>query len=179
MTPFDPNQYHPRLAALWSIERLPEQGPGTPNEAMRPDLASLGLQAFFLNLTNRDAAHACISGLWLYHDFLDESHALSQELPDWLGSYWHGIMHRREPDPDNSKYWFRRVSANPVFAALAADVAELGYVLTGSAWDPYQFIDRCERERGQGGDGEMICRRVQLREMHLLFDHCYRAVTGR
>lgn len=178
MTQFDPAKYHPRLAALWRIDRLPGLGPGTPNEVVRDELVSLGLEAAFPVCHDRDAAKACISGLWLYHDYLDESHAISQELPGWIGAYWHGIMHRREPDPSNAKYWFRRVPENPVFAALPADVVELGYVLTGPSWDPFQFIDRCERERGRGSDGEMICRRVQLREMQLLFDHCHHAVTG-
>ena len=43
-------------------------------------------------------AACCLCGLWLLHDFLDESHSLSQEITTDTGSYWHGIMHRREPD---------------------------------------------------------------------------------
>ena len=54
-----------------------------------------------------DMAQACLAGLWLYHDFLDESHSISQEIATSTGSFWHGIMHRREPDPSNAKYWFR------------------------------------------------------------------------
>lgn len=177
MTPFDFSKYSKRMAALWAVERLPELGPGKANEPFRAELASLGVEAIFPSVNDREAANGCISGLWLYHDFLEESHAISQELSGWIGSYWHGIMHRREPDPGNSKYWFRRVTDNSVFAALATDAPELGYALTGTIWDPFTFIDRCERERGRGSREEEICRRVQLREMQLLFDHCYHKAT--
>lgn len=168
MTPFDPAAYPPALAALWAIDRLPDLGPGTPNEAARPLLAALSLASFPV-VHDREAARACISGLWLYHDSLDESHTISQDLPGWAGSYWHGIMHRREPDPGNAKYWFRRVGANPVYEAL---VREYG------AWDPVAFVDRCEAERGSGSPGEAECRRMQVREMQGLFDWCYRKASG-
>lgn len=177
MTPFDPTRYPAPMADLWSVDRLPELGPGTPNGPARPSLQSLRVESLFPALRDREAATACLSGLWLYHDFLDESHTISQDLPGWIGSYWHGIMHRREPDASNAKYWFRRVPSNPVFQALASDAAELGLPLKGG-WDPFGFIDQCERERGTGSDGEMICRRVQLREMQLLFDCCYREAVG-
>jgi hypothetical protein len=131
----------------------------------------------FPKVRDTEAARACISGLWLYHDFLDQSHTISQDLPGWFGSYWHGIMHRREPDFDNSKYWFRRVGPNPVYEALALDAIELGFPVAGGKWDPFAFVDRCERERGTGSDGETRCRRVQRREMQLLFDWCYREAT--
>jgi hypothetical protein len=179
MTPFDPAKYHPRLAALWRIDRLPALGPGTPNDVVRDDLVSLGVEAAFPVCHDRDAAKACISGLWLYHDFLEESHVISQELPGWIGAYWHGIMHRREPDASNSKYWFRRVTENPVFEKLAVDAPDLGFAISGNVWDPFLFIDRCERERGSGSTMDEACRRVQLHEMRLLFDFCYHRATKR
>lgn len=156
------------LAALWAIECLPELGPGKPNESVRAALKALTPETAFPNLRNREAALACISGTWLYHDFLDESHTISQDLDDWFGSYWHGIMHRREPDADNAKYWFRRVPANPIFE-------ELG---TPSTWNPANFIDRCERSRDKGTEEETRCRELQLKEMRLLFEWCCREAGG-
>jgi len=176
MTPFRPATYHPTLAALWAIDRLPVLGPGSPNESARPLLAALSLETAFPAVRDREAALACISGLWLYQDFLDESHAISQDLGGWIGSYWHGIMHRREPDAGNAKYWFRRVDANPVYEGLAPQAAELGMK---GGWDPFAFVDRCEHERGSGSPGELVCRRVQLCEIQLLFDCCFRLATGR
>lgn len=177
MTPFDPSRYPAPLAALWGIDRLPDLGPGTPNRSARPTLAALRIEDVFPVIRDREAALGCVSGLWLYHDFLDESHTISQDLDGWIGSYWHGIMHRREPDAGNAKYWFRRVEPNPVYEALSADAAELGFTLK-SGWDPFGFVDRCERERGTGSDAEMLCRRIQLREMQLLFNFCFRQATG-
>jgi hypothetical protein len=177
MTPIDLSKYPWPVAAMWRTDRLPALGPGEPNPDTHDVLASFRAEDLFPAVRDRDAARACICGLWLFHDFLDESHAISQDLHAWYGSYWHGIMHRREPDPDNAMYWFRRVDTNPVFEALAGDAAELGLPVRGK-WDPFAFVDRCEQERGTGSDGEMLCRRVQLREMQLLFDWCHGRATG-
>lgn len=178
--PFDPSAYGPTLAALLAEDRLAPLGPGTPNRAARPKLASLDIERALAPhpVRDRDMARACLAGLWLYHDFLDESHALSQEIATPTGSYWHGIMHRREPDPSNAAYWFRRVGDHPIFAELAPDAAGMGYLGTGVGWDPFAFIDQCEERRGSGGEAELTCRRVQRREWELLFDFCYRQAVG-
>src|SRR5688500_4990238 len=95
-----PSEFRPLLAE----ERLNDLGPGSPNLGMQAQLHQVQRE-----LPTGDFASACMAGLWLYHDFLDESHAISQDLHTVEGSYWHAIMHRREPDAWNSKYWFRRV----------------------------------------------------------------------
>jgi hypothetical protein len=178
MTAFDPAAYPAPIAALWATDRLPELGPGRPNEPVLADLQALCVERLFPTINDREAALGCLSGLWLLHDFLDESHTISQGFPGWVGSYWHGIMHRREPDAGNAKYWFRRVTPNPVYEGLAAEAIEMGFVRKGETWDPLVFVDRCERERGTGSEGELLCRRVQLREMQFLFDWCYRRAVG-
>ena len=133
-------------------------------------------------------ADLCIGGVWLLHDFLDESHDITQTVKTSSGSYWHGIMHRREPDYSNSKYWFRQTGEHPVFAPLGeaarsfaaqSERSDLADQLTGRrAWDPFLFIDLCEAvARGAAGD-EALCRRIQQREWELLFDYCYRAAVS-
>src|SRR5262245_45894685 len=115
-TTFTPTEYGPAFAALLSPPRLAPLGPGTPNRAVHTQLAGLTLAKAFVGHTiaDEDMAKACLAGIWLHHDFLDESHAISQEIRTATGSYWHAIMHRREPDAENSKYWWRRVGDHPV-----------------------------------------------------------------
>ncbi len=158
---FDSTAYGPDVAAiLGDGARLADLGPGAPNEALRPKLAGLG-----------NVPQACLAGLWLYHDFLDESHAISQEIETPTGSFWHAIMHRREPDPGNSKYWWARVGAHPVLERLKEQAPALGYRYT----TPQAFVDFCERVRGAGRDDEQLAQRVQLREWQLLFDFSFAA----
>jgi len=49
-------------------------------------------------------------------DALDAAHRIFQDDSSDLGSYWHGVMHRREGDFDNARYWFRRAGRLPIFA---------------------------------------------------------------
>ena len=47
-------------------------------------------------------------GLFLYLSCLDEAHQIAQEIKSPTGGYWHGMMHRQEPDFGNAAYWFRQ-----------------------------------------------------------------------
>ncbi len=85
---------------------------------------------------------------------LDESHALSQSIHTAEGSFLHAIMHRREPDYANAKYWFRRVGQHPCYAEIAGQVMRLlenrgeqelsGTLVPGGDWNPLTFVDACE-----------------------------------
>ncbi len=156
---FQPDRYGDDVAALLAEPRLAELGPGQPVAAVRPALERLDR-----------LSPACRAGLWLYFDFLDQSHRLSQDLPTAEGSFWHAIMHRREPDAWNSKYWWRRVGRHPVLDQLQQLAPQLGYTYTS----PEAFVDWCEQVRGKGDAAELLARQVQLLEWQLLFDHCYR-----
>ena len=39
-----------------------------------------------------DDAAALLAGLWLWHDYLDESHQYSQKLGNLSGNFWHAIV---------------------------------------------------------------------------------------
>lgn len=117
-----------------------------------------------------------LAGLWLYFDDLDRSHHISQELSTQEASFWHGIMHRREPDPSNAAYWFRRVGRHAIFPALHQAALEAGYPSSATEWDPYGWIDYWESARRRPGSEEHgIAMAVQQIEWELLFDHCARA----
>ncbi len=118
------------------------------------------------------APEAALSGLWLYFSCLDESHSLSQGIHTAEGSFWHAIMHRQEPDPANSGYWFRRVGTHPVFPAIAEAAAAAGYSRSGK-WDPAAFIDFVEDARSRPGSREeAMAVEIQRREWQILFDYC-------
>jgi hypothetical protein len=189
MRDFDPSHYGPAFAALLSPERLNLLDAGRPDKDFLPALEALSEPAAFAPRTVRDQnmATACRAGMYLYHDFLDESHALSQDLLTPEGSYWHGILHRREPDFDNAKYWFRRVGTHPVFGPLRDEAARLaaarpdaaaGFLIDQPRWDPFAFVDLCEAVLVGRASCTLLCQLVQQREWELLFDHCYRAATG-
>jgi hypothetical protein len=164
--------------------------PGVGSASARDAIESATIESVIgAPIVSPDDAQACLSALWLWHDFLDESHSISQEIDTPAGSFWHGIMHRREGDFGNAKYWFRRVGPHPVFGSLAvAAKEEAASQDTASAmagefagdWDPYRFVDSCERavKSGEASDHDLL-RRIARREWQLLFDHCYRAAQGK
>jgi hypothetical protein len=170
MTGIDSTRYPTAIDELLRSLPLAPLGPGKPREEMRAKLESAA--ASFPAHADRDMVAACMAGLWLAFDFLDESHSISQNLSSSEGSYWHALMHRREPDHDNSKYWFRRIGAHPVLQQLVEQAPSLGYTFT----DPFVFVDFVERVRGTGSADEETARRVQRHEWELLFDSCFRRV---
>ena len=121
---------------------------------------------------NARAPEAAMAGLYLYFSCLDEAHEIAQGDGSAEGSFWHAILHRQEPDAGNASYWFRRVGAHPIFPALGERAAMIG-VDFGARWDPFAFIDFCEKARTKPGSAaEMQAMEVQRAEWQLLFDHC-------
>ncbi len=193
---FDAGAYGGRLADLLQPARLNALGPGTPHQEAKAKLRSLDVGSAFagFEVVDHDAARCCLAGVWLLHDFLEESHTISQGVETTTGSYWHGIMHRREPDYSNAKYWFRRVGEHAVFAEvqrqaekLAADAATLEskaeFLVKQPRWDPVRFIDLCEAAAvGQsepgGRETAALCREIAQAEWRVLFDDCFGKATG-
>jgi len=187
---FDPQSYGPAAADLLQGLGPCGLGGGTPDKTRRKALAALTPEAVAAPrpLANRDMARACLAGLWLLHNYLDESHRISQEIESPTGSFWHGIMHRVEGDFGNAKYWFHRVGRHPVFPALAVEAGRLARaanVDSGAAiliekkeWDPFAFVDFCQQARSGPPALATLCQQVQRREWELLFDYCYRSAVG-
>ena len=115
-----------------------------------------------------------IAGLYLYFSCVDEAHKIAQDLETPEGSFWHGIMHRQEPDAGNAGYWFRHLGKHPIFPELRKEALKSRFD-TGPDWDPFAFIDFCESARVRPGSAEeKIAMQVQLAEWQLLFDYCAR-----
>ena len=141
-------------------------------------------------LKDSSLANAVKSGLLLWNDALDDSHNISQSIGSKTGSYWHGIMHRREPDYSNSKYWFARVGSHPIFPMLRVRVLDslkaeprqstqlarhMEVIEQNNNWDVPQFIDWCQDAAGHA-DGEVVefLQTVQVEEIKLLLDYSCR-----
>lgn len=127
---------------------------------------------------NSSAQLACWSAVLLWVDDLDSSHEVSQSMPGREGSYWHGIMHRREPDYSNAKYWFRKVGSHPIHADLTqwvtAHVAcnEVTDELDLKAWSPDRFVDLCHAKAASQGEMREALKAIAAAEWFLLFNHC-------
>jgi GTP cyclohydrolase II len=81
-----------------------------------------------------DAPDAVKAGLHLLNDDLARAHQLAQAHEgDKTYDYWHAIVHRREGDFDNAKYWLHRVGRHPV----------LSRVHDGGPAAAVLFVDRC------------------------------------
>jgi len=102
------------------------------------------------------AAPLAKSGLHLLNDDIHNCHIIAQEHENPDGNYWHAILHRREPDYWNSKYWYKRVGDHPVIHDMQKE--EPG-------WDPFDFVDQCEKFNTTQE------RQIQLQEMTLLLNY--------
>lgn len=166
----------------------------TPVSVWRRRLISRILET--IPTRNSVAKQALEAGFLLLQDDLDGSHRCSQAIegegPDHPGDYWHAIMHRREPDDSNSKYWFRHLGQHPVFARLiehaaacaanssseefrrwAADLVRKG------AWDPFGFVDLCSLARRCGSESLLqSCGEMQYREMQQLLVWTWHTATA-
>jgi len=171
---FNPAVYNPEVAAILALDGrgarpMPLAGGRCSSEAARCRIQAAGAEGLF---PQARAPQAALAGLYLYFTCMDEAHTVAQDVESAEGSFWHGIVHRREPDAGNAAYWFGRVGAHPIFPGLREAAATHGMNL-GARWDPFAFIDRCERARKNPGSAEeQSAMAVQLAEWQLLFDYC-------
>ncbi len=169
---FQPSDYGPEVAEILNLDgngerMMPLVMERCSSEAARERLR--GVSALRLFPAAR-APEAALSGLYVYFSCFEEAHTVAQDIPTVEGSYWHGIVHRQEPDAGNAAYWFRRVGTHPIFAALSDASGQ------PAPWDPFAFIDMCEQARRQPGSKlEANARNIQRCEWQMLFDYCARA----
>jgi hypothetical protein len=160
---------------------------GAADAEVKQALDSTPLERLFEGerIVSEAFARAVQSGLYLWNDCLDESHRLSQKIETETGSYWHAIMHRREPDYANSKHWWRKVGEHPLFPEVRASALRAlsdvkgGWGLearrrleASDGWLPFEFVDWCEACAGSA-EARPILERIQVEEIKLLLKYSY------
>jgi hypothetical protein len=112
-------------------------------------------------------------------DALDPAHRIFQEDSTSLGSYWHGIMHRREGDFENARHWFRTAGQLPSFGKMQqAAGPESPTMARQETWDPYLFTGMCEQAKFGAHEMTAECVALQRAEFEVLFDYCWRQAVG-
>lgn len=167
---------------LIATPEAPELGPQRRSETSSVDELNRALADFFAAQKISPSVQPHLrSAALLWHDHLDASHTISQDISSRDGSWLHGIMHRREPDYGNAKYWFRRVGQHDAFPTLAQRVAHYLHNDTGELterlvengeWMPFAFVNECERACARGdAQHKQILRAIQAIEFETLVEH--------
>lgn len=166
-------------------DSLPELGPRARDGALSMDEASACAAELCRSARVTGRSAECLRALvLLWHDHLEAAHGLVQDLPGAEAAFVHGILHRREPDYSNARYWFHRVGAHPVLEPLADAAAPLlaahpalpFRLIRDGRWDPFAFIDAVSvacRGPGQGGQVGLL-RLLQREETVALARHLVR-----
>ena len=114
-------------------------------------------------------------GLFYALDALPEAHAIFQEAHGDPGAYWHGMLHRREGDFDNARYWFRRAGVLPFFSEMHRGACARSEMMARqSNWDPYLFTGQCEQVRFGADDLTAELQALQRIEFDVIVDYCWR-----
>jgi hypothetical protein len=177
-----------RLDAASAYTRLVVDSPG--NAAAHAMLESISPNDLIDGpIVSRDDADAVMAALWLRHDWLDESHRIAQRLETPTGSLWHAILHRREGDFSNSKYWYNRAGEHPLLKTLQARANELMnsfpadksvFRINASGWNSAAFVDLVQQVHALPNDPRhRLAVAIQELEWQVLFQHCTRAASGK
>ena len=142
----------PSLLEAIATDGLPGLGPG-PREGVLPASEVLAKVDAWLAGQKFSAKTAKLfrAAALLWHDHHDDAHAIVQDDPSSEASFLHAILHRREPDPGNARYWIARVGRHPAYASIARRVGEYlagdefkrwrDILMPGGVWDAEAFVD--------------------------------------
>ncbi len=198
--------------AVWNVET-------DPSAHLQRDLHPAGIREIFLkrhldratpeslgsgSVNASENGHRLLAALHLFNDDLDSSHAICQAFGRECvpASYWHGVVHRREPDFRNALGWFRRaerwegllqirdsvqdmlqrVLVMPEYGASRDTAFSLKRHLDAvGVWDPEYFIDMCTALTEQEEKSEMeerLLREIQEAEMVAALDWTFRSAVA-
>ena len=174
------------LKRLIETPDLPDLGPAPRASRLPLPALSRKLDGFIQETKLLQALQPCVrSAALLWHDYLDESHAIAQNIDNADGSFLHAIMHRREPDYGNAKYWFRRLGRHGSFVQIAGraesfidekrDKELASRLVPHGEWDPFAFVDACEAALKPSAPAALgrILREIQALEFNALLAHMF------
>lgn len=181
-------QQHPAIwsAQFWAefrTQELPELTFGSRDGVLEKHLLERHLVSLFQESSLDHSDQELIrAATLLYHDHSDAAHDLVADRTDPTAALIHGILHRREPDFWNAKYWFRRCDMHPAYSWLAEQLhawhpnqekeAALTLMLPGT-FDPFSFVDACERavRRDNPTISVETLRKIQHAEFEAIIHH--------
>ena len=118
--------------------------------------------------------------LYLCFDCWKEAHELADAHEGTAAGHWlHAIVHRREPDAGNSKYWYAKVKAPaPLFQAIGKEALNLlkqqpvaGLVPlaekleSSGTWEPAAFVDLCDQFKEEDPDSPAYRTLARIQEI--------------
>lgn len=174
------------FTSLLNTPEPPQLGPGPRSGVQLLQPLQAAIDAAFAKRPTQELERQTARGLvLLWHDHFDAAHEIVQHLETADASYVHAILHRREPDYSNSKYWFRRVRQHPCYEPLAVETEKIlqssgadalrSKLLPGGRWDAFAFVDACEEAaESRNANAAEALRQVQAKEFALLLEHLVR-----
>ena len=171
------------LEKLFQTHEPPELGPGPRAGVLAEAELNCALDASLAGSKLSPRSQNLIRALaLLWHDHLEAAHIIAQNIGTADGSLVHGIMHRREPDYGNAKYWFHRVGKHAGFDEIARRVGDLldstgatdlkPKLIPKGQWDSIAFVDFCERaeQRPATDSHRKLAREIQRIETEVLLE---------
>jgi hypothetical protein len=162
-------------ADLWTV--INTAGSAALDRGPRAGVASAMVKRAltgFLSGLSPERRDAALSLALLWHDDLDGAHGLCQAHEgDQDCDYVHALLHRREGDFANAKYWFREVGEHPVYPVLAQAVAEFAPtgLLVDGRWRPAAMVDACAAALSREQARQSVLMQVQAAEFSVLAAH--------
>ena len=121
------------------------------------------------------------AALLLWHDQFEAAHEIVQDMENPDAALLHGILHRRELDFSNARYWFHRVGAHQSFdcvvgkvkVVLLTSVADIVamQIVPQDKWHPLPFVDVLETHgRRNEPSVDMLLRQIQRAEIQCFLE---------
>jgi len=170
------------IDSLWPLLSAMDLGLGAVHADAQRKLQSVSPDELFAPrcIQDRHAALACLAGLHLLIIHVDGAHKIAQNLATPEGCYWHAIVHRRDGDFWNAKYWLRKVGRHPVFEVIGQAIRDDGKMnelvssrMCERIWDPSAFVDEVEQCVKSNAAPSLVLAKCQEIEWVSLFDYCW------